>query len=212
MENGKTLHPNKRNQGNARSTDYPAFRSRLDAWIKAEGSINRFAKKIGVTPRLVQKWRNGSFDKEKGCDSFTMPTAATLIRIAEVYGCSVDYVLGLSDCTTIENAVISKVTGLTDRSISYLRKSTGKRLSEVLNFILQKAYNNNGKMHLLELISAYLDFDEDNPANKNNLCLWGEDDHDIDIPINSSVILTMITTTLSEYRKLFQIQKQKGKS
>lgn len=209
MENGKTFHPNKRNQGNARSTDYPAFRSRLDEWIKTEGSINRFAKKIGVTPRLVQKWRNGSFDKEKGCDYFTMPTAATLIRIAEVYGCSVDYVLGLSDCTTIENAEISKITGLTEKSIRYLRKSTGKRLSDVLNFILQKAYHNAGEAHLLELISAYLDFDEDNPKNKNKLCLWGEDGHNIDIPINSSVILTMITATLSEYRRLFQ--KQKGK-
>ena len=206
MENGKTFHPNKRNQGNIRNNDYPAFRSRLEDLIMEEGSINKFASKIGVTPRLIQKWRNGTFDQKKGCDTYTMPNASTLIRMAAVYGCSVDYVLGLTDCTTIENHAIAKETGLTDRSIRYLRKHKDKKIVDTLNFLLQDSFTGKDYPDLLTLISLYMNFNEE---QIDKTYFIGEDDKDIVVSLADGGVLQAVTAKLSKLRVFYKLMAHK---
>ena len=124
--------------------------------------------------------------------------------IADALCVDVGYLIGEQESTYIQEE-----TGLSARSVSYLRKSKGKRISDVINFVLQKAHSSK-ETHLVELISAYMDYDEKN-LKGNDISLVGEDGHDVVIPVGGGAILNTIMTTLSEYRGLFQIQKRKGK-
>lgn len=125
--------------------------------------------------------------------------------IADALCVDVGYLIGEQESTYIQEE-----TGLNARSVSYLRKSKGKRISDAINFILQKALSSGKETHLVELIAAYLGYDEKS-LQGNDIYLIGEDGHDVKIPVGGGAILNTIMTTLSEYRRLFQIQKQKGK-
>lgn len=50
-------------------------------------TIEEFSEKIGIYEKTYRNWR----DNEKAISS------TTLVDIADVFGCSVDYLLGLSD-------------------------------------------------------------------------------------------------------------------
>ncbi len=45
----------------------------------------------------------------------------TLVRLSRIFDCSVDYLLGLSDCKKIDNHSVSEETGLADGSIERLK-------------------------------------------------------------------------------------------
>lgn len=53
--------------------------------IRHRMSREDFASMLGVSRRTVQNWQNGSTD---------MPLSK-LVRLSEIWGCSIDYLLGL---------------------------------------------------------------------------------------------------------------------
>lgn len=55
--------------------------------IKRNMSKNEFADFLGVSRRTIQNWQNGKTE---------MPLSK-LIKAAQLFGCSVDYLLGLDD-------------------------------------------------------------------------------------------------------------------
>ena len=64
-----------------------------------------FGQKLNVTKQSVSNWENGNIQ----------PSIDMLIKIADAFSVSTDYLLG------IENERTLKVDGLTDRQISYIQ-------------------------------------------------------------------------------------------
>lgn len=100
------------------------------------------ASKIGVTEKTYRSWENGDY---KGKElTFPNPDLDSVIRLAELYGCSVDYLLGRSKCTSVEKHYIEDYIGLCDDSIEvlhYLKSSNNthdKNSLVTLNHLLTK--------------------------------------------------------------------------
>lgn len=76
------------------------------------------AKKIDVTDKTYRSWENGEY---KGKELvFPNPDLDSVVKLAELYDCSVDYLLGRSKCMSVENHYIEEYTGLCDDSIEVL--------------------------------------------------------------------------------------------
>lgn len=75
------------------------------------------AKEIGFTPSTLTGWLKG--DKEK----FTMPKVDGLVKVAEYFGVSMDYLVGLSDCKKIDSEykVGEKYFGMREGAMDRLR-------------------------------------------------------------------------------------------
>ena len=69
------------------------------------------AKKVGATPKSYRTWEKGGH----------LPETYYLIKLAQLFHVSCDYLLEVSDYTHIGNEEISKATGLTNGSIDFLR-------------------------------------------------------------------------------------------
>ena len=65
---------------------------------------------ISVTVTTVRNWEQGR----------SIPHLNDLIQLAAFFDVSVDYLLGLSDCTSVDNSYINKKTGLNDEAIRAL--------------------------------------------------------------------------------------------
>ena len=78
---------------------------------KGYSSQDKFAKKIGIDRTTYNGYVNGK----------AIPSDI-LIKMAKELNVSTDYILGLSDCTSVENDYISKYLGLSDDAINGLRE------------------------------------------------------------------------------------------
>ena len=63
-----------------------------------------FAKIIGVTKQCVSNWENDN----------VMPSVEMLVKVADYFGVTTDYILGRAEKTTID------ASGLTDVQISHI--------------------------------------------------------------------------------------------
>lgn len=70
----------------------------------------QFGKRIGVSKQTVSNWEN----------EYVLPSVEKLIRIANFFKVSADYLLGLDDTATTEDRVIIDVTGLNNKEIIHL--------------------------------------------------------------------------------------------
>lgn len=78
------------------------------------------ASKIDVTDKTYRSWENGEYKENKL--TFPKPDLDSVIKLAELYNCSIDYLLGRSKCTSIENHYIEQYTGLCNDSIEVLHE------------------------------------------------------------------------------------------
>ena len=75
--------------------------------LRTAKGINQveFAKRMGVTKQCVSNWENDNI----------LPSVEMLVKIADFFCVSTDYLLGLSDRKTLI------VEGLTDEELSYIQ-------------------------------------------------------------------------------------------
>lgn len=69
------------------------------------------ANEIGVTIKTYRTWEKDIDKMKSGIKS------SNLIELARLYEVSTDYLLGLSDCRSVDNHYISQKTGLNDEGI-----------------------------------------------------------------------------------------------
>ena len=99
------------------------FADRLQDLISESGKdVKTLAAEIGVSSGALSKYQN-----DKG-----EPGITALSKIAEYFGVTSDYLIGLSDNRKLENANIGKRIGLSDKSIETL---------EDLNRVVQNHLN-----------------------------------------------------------------------
>ena len=64
---------------------------RIKKLREQEGLLQReVASRLGISQQAVARWEKGK----------TEPDSATLVRLAEIFGCSVDYLLGKTNIRT----------------------------------------------------------------------------------------------------------------
>lgn len=82
------------------------FGARLKA-LRLSLGLNQveFGKELNVTKQSVSNWENGNIQ----------PSIDMLVKIANTFSVSTDYLLGLSSTRTLD------VSGLTDKQISYIQ-------------------------------------------------------------------------------------------
>lgn len=83
-------------------------------------SQERIAEYLGVALKTYQWWESGKLDKKYG---FYYPSIdyVHLFALSDLYKVSVDFLLGRSEYTAVENELIGRETGLSDTSINILK-------------------------------------------------------------------------------------------
>lgn len=131
------------------------------------------AKQIGVEVKTYRSWEIGYY--KDNVQMFPKIDSDKLELLSDLYGVSVDYILGRSKCRIVENEKIREVTGLNDKSIETL-KSIKKTFHfekdiEILNYIMSDESNFG---QFLSCIKDYIEpgytiplHPEQDPKNKN---------------------------------------------
>lgn len=86
------------------------------------------AEKLGINEKSYTVWEVGRRKKSHKIGETTRPekeavdiSNAHLCALADLYGVSVDYILGRTDYKTINGADVARITGLSDHAISVLQ-------------------------------------------------------------------------------------------
>ena len=116
---------------------------------QAEKSSNKqavadFAVAVGVSKEIVRQWRNG----------YTRPDIDKLIIIANILGCSLEYLLGASECKNFENININKELGLSNEAINNLKELQKKDIKTTLIGNFKRRFAN------IDIINYFLSQDE----------------------------------------------------
>lgn len=92
----------------------------------------------------------------------TYPKVENLIRIADYYGVSVDYLIGITDTPNRDTTIqaICEYTGLSDESVSFLHlHSSNRAIANVIDFLVDDArYDRQNGRPLISLIDYYLKY------------------------------------------------------
>ena len=98
---------------------------------------------LGVSAQAINQYRLG----------MARPSLENLCNIAEFYGVSTDYLLGLTDTPSIKEDIqaVCKTTGLSEEAISYLRRATNEHY-EGRRIVLNALLENYDFYHLLGII------------------------------------------------------------
>ena len=92
----------------------------------------------------VRQWRNG----------YTRPDIDKLIIIANILGCSLEYLLGASECKNFENININKELGLSNEAINNLKELQKKDIKTTLIGNFKRRFAN------IDIINYFLSQDE----------------------------------------------------
>lgn len=75
---------------------------------------------LDVTEKTYRSWEKGEYRKGRTKKTYPQPDLERLIKMSEVFHCSIDYLLCRSDCTSVDNHYISLKTGLSEKAINEL--------------------------------------------------------------------------------------------
>ena len=75
---------------------------------------------LDVTEKTYRSWEKGEHRKGRIEKTYPQPDLERLVKMSEIFHCSIDYLLCRSDCTSVDNHYISLKTGLSDKAIEQL--------------------------------------------------------------------------------------------
>ena len=116
-------------------------------------SQQEIANALNVQRQIISYYETGK----------RQPNITDIVKLAELYNISADYILGLSDvATTDENMkYICGYTGLSEKAVKKLNES--KDSGYITNLLLEyRTKEQDDDVSIVDLISAYLSFRENN--------------------------------------------------
>ena len=142
--------------------------ARLAALRKEKGYTQReVAEKIGIHEKSYNVYEVGRRKKSNKVGESTRPekesvdiSNAHLVALADLYGVSVDYILGRTDYKTINGADVARITGLSDSAIAVLQLCGGDNpmmyhhARDVSRLLVD--WNKYGAESLLSIITKYI--------------------------------------------------------
>ncbi len=153
-------------------------------------SLEKVAEACGIQQyQTVSKWENGN----------SIPSIDKLIKLSELYGCEIGYLLGEYDCKHRSSSEVKAITGLSENAIEHLKEYNffSRSKIEALNKIIE--FNQSD---IISLISKYL-FHQ----------IEGDSEFLIgDLSLNANnvadVLLLEISNELSSLRNIIQSNKR----
>lgn len=145
-----------------RDNDYPEFRERLKKLLKENGlTVDRFCENADISKSTYKTWVNNR--------TYKFPSMEYLLKIADYFHVSLDYLMCRNECTQVDNQQIHDKIGLSDKSIITLKelledrnkniKECGSPLLndyvEAINMLLEHPFG----LGVLHWIGAYLKSD-----------------------------------------------------
>lgn len=94
------------------------------------------AKKLKVTVKTYRTWENGYYNPTFNTTIFPSISCEHLETLSVIYNVSTDFILGKSDCLSVENEEIHKLTGLDNNAIETLKFLNKDKNIDTLNFIM----------------------------------------------------------------------------
>lgn len=115
---------------------------RLKEARKAMGySLEKVAEACQIQQyQTVSKWESGN----------TMPSLDNFMKLSELYGCEIGYLLGEYDCKTRKNADISAETGLSEAAINQLRADKAFSCSTIQTINALIEFNDGDMIRVIE--------------------------------------------------------------
>lgn len=176
------------------------------------------AELLGVTEKTYRSWENGEYRENIKETIYPEPGLDKIIQLAEHFKCSVDYILGRSECKSVENDAISEKTGLSDNAINNLKRSKFLNDEPTL-FVLNEILSNHEQ--LLDAITDYIFFPDDVQTDYHLDTRSGEivpkekfifktDSHftmsmaNQNIPLNSDILRNALLNSIQENLILFK--------
>ncbi len=127
--------------------NYDEIGKRLRALRKEWGySLDKLAAFCEVQQyQTISKWETAN----------TIPSIKQLMKLCDLYGCDIGYLLGEYDCKTRKATDIHKETGLSEEAIKRLQYLSVSNPDMVRTISLLIEFNNSD---IIELIKSYLKF------------------------------------------------------
>lgn len=143
--------------------NYDVIGVRLRSLRKEWGySLERVAEACDVQQyQTVSKWESAN----------TIPSMKQLLKLCNLYGCDIGYLLGEHDCKTRKATDIQEETGLSEDAIEILKKlsinspSTVAALSKIITF---------NSADILELLKDYLQFNFNQDVDTGTAIIKGQ--------------------------------------
>ncbi len=119
---------------------------------------------LGVTEKTYRSWEIGEYRKGQNERVYPRPDLEQLIKMSDYFHCSIDYLLCRSNCKSVDNHYISKITGLSDSAINALKFNCTiglDRIIESVNILISDMRYRSPQNHhrsFIELFSNYIRF------------------------------------------------------
>ena len=172
--------------------------------LRAEKKMTQavLSKKLGISLKTLRAYELGRRPGkgEKADEKETIPSNI-LIEMSKTFGCSTDYILGLSDCRTVESDLIHQYTGLSDPAISSLHTHRNDTTIDTVNLLASRLGSGRDRDDLLTLLTVYLQRPEDSTIG--DIYFQGDGDSNIRFPggaTTDGAILFSVTQKLVETR------------
>lgn len=132
--------------------------------LRGNKTQREMATFLGVTEKTYRSWEIGEYRKGQNERVYPQPDLEQLIKMSDCFHCSIDYLLCRSNCKSVDNHYISKVTGLSDDAINALAFNCTIGLDRIIKsvniLISDMRYRSPQNHHrpFIELFSNYIRF------------------------------------------------------
>lgn len=132
--------------------------------LRGNKTQREMAMFLGVTEKTYRSWEIGEYRKGQTKRVYPQPDLEQLIKMSDYFHCSIDYLLCRSNCKSVDNHYISKITGLSDDAINALafHCTIGlDRIIESVNILISDTRYRSPQNHhrpFIELFSNYIRF------------------------------------------------------
>ncbi|MBR3179667.1 MAG: helix-turn-helix transcriptional regulator [Clostridia bacterium] len=173
------------------------FSKRLQELITDPAAL---ANHLGCTVQAINQYKQGT----------AFPKTENLIKIADFYQVSVDYLLGITNVQQRDTSLqaVNMVTGLSVGAICKLNriKDNDKELSDVISVLIE----NSNCEYLLALVRFILERPSEESGNLLELNLEGQPMKIYDVNLVKALLQTRIIENLSHISNEYLAIKQKG--
>lgn len=131
--------------------------------LRGERTQREMSALLDVTEKTYRSWENGEYRKGHTEKTYPQPDLDRLIKMSEIFHCSIDYLLCRSECTSVENHYISEKTGLSDAAINILstHKYFTPRYIKSLDVLIKDIAEGPSDRSFIDIFSNYILFNTD---------------------------------------------------
>lgn len=180
-------------------------------WEKANSPLSKRLQKLITDPTALKNHLGCSLQAINQYKQGTaFPKTENLIKIADFYQVSVDYLLGITDVQQRDTSLqsVNMVTGLSVGAICKLNeiKDKDRSLSDVISVLIE----NRNCEYLLALVRFILEHPSEENGNLLELNVEGQPLRIYDINLVKALLQTRIIENLSDISGEYLTIKQKG--